>query len=326
MLFSKKFVMLLIASITLLTPTLSTSAQDNWPERTVKIIAPYEAGGPNDLSARLLGEQLRDRLGQTFVIENKAGAGTAVGNSYVSRAPADGYTVLYAAAPYSTLEALQDNLNYDPRKDLKPVAMSALVPLFLVVNADSPFKSVQDLIDYGKSNADGLTFGSPGHGSLPHLAVELLLRNAGVPGLAIHYKGDVPAYTDLVAGRLDATLTAITAALPHIQSGKLRVLGVASEQPSAIYPDAQPLKNQGLPNVVAAGWYGFMVPSGTPTAIVDKLDNEINLALNDPAVRQRLLSQGMDAHPSNQTEFEQFITSEMDKWSAVIREAGIKDQ
>lgn len=301
-------------------------AQDDWPSRPVKIVSPYGAGGPNDISARLLGDYLARRLEQPFIVENKTGAGTRVGNNFVAKAPADGYTLLYAAAPYSTLEALYGDLGYDPRKDLQPVAMAATVPLFLVVNAQTPVKSAQELIAYGKSQDNGLTFGSPGYGSLPHLAVELLLRDAGVKGLAVHYRGDVAAYTDLVAGRIDATLTAITAALPHIQSGRLRVIGVASKSQSEIYPQAATLQSQGLPNVVAAGWYGFMAPGGVPGSIVARLDSEINRALKDPEMRKTLLAQGMEPQPGSAAEFGQFISAEMSKWGDVIKKAGIKGQ
>lgn len=301
-------------------------AQAEWPARAVKIVSPYGAGGPNDISARLIGEYLARRLGQPFVVENKTGAGTRVGNTYVANAQPDGYTILYAAAPYSTLEALYGKLGYDPRKDLRPVAMVATVPLFLVVNAETPIKTAQDLIAYGKSQPNGLTFGSPGYGSLPHLAEELLLRDSGVKGLAVQYRGDVAAYTDLLAGRVDATLTAITAALPHIESGRLRVIGVASQSQSEIYPQAATLQSQGLPNVVAAGWYGFMAPAGVPDAIVARLDSEINQALRDPDMKKTLLAQGMEPQPGSAAEFQKFISAEMSKWGDVIKKAGIKGQ
>lgn len=301
-------------------------ARDDWPSHPVKIIAPYGAGGPSDLSARLIGEYLGKQLGQSFIVENKAGAGTRLGNEFVAQAPADGYTLLYAAAPYSTLEALHGKLGYDPKKDLQPVAMAATVPLFLVVNAQSPAKTAQELIAYGKSQANGLTFGSPGNGSLPHLAAELFLRDAKVKGITVQYRGDVMAYTDLLAGRLDATLTAITAALGHIQSGKLRVLGVASAERSAIYPQALTLREQGLPNVVASGWYGFMAPAGVPAPIVGRLDTEINRALADAAIKKRLLTQGIEPHPGSAADFGRFIDAEMRKWSDVIQKAGIKGE
>jgi tripartite-type tricarboxylate transporter receptor subunit TctC len=302
----------------------SAAAADNWPQRSIRIVSPYGAGGPNDLSARLIGEELGARLGQSIVVENRPGAGTAIGNQHVANAAPDGYTLLYAAAPYSTLEALNGKLSYDPHKDLKPVAKVANAPLFLIVNADSPFKTVEDLIAHGKAASGGLTLGSPGHGSLPHLAMELLLRDADTPGIVVQYKGDVGAYTELLAGRLDATLTAITAALPHVQAGKLRVLGVASDKPSAIYPDAVPLKEQGLPNVVASGWYGFMVPAGTPDSVVDTLDKEINSILGEAQIREKLLAQGLEITPGDKQAFGQFIQAEMNKWGEVIKAANLK--
>src|SRR5690606_3635655 len=165
-------------------------AQSNWPTRAVRVISPYGAGGPNDITARLLSEYLAKQLGQPFVVENKAGAGTRIGNQVVAQAPADGYTILYAAAPYSTLEALHGDLGYDPRKDLQPVAMVASAPLFLIVNAESPAKTAKELIDYGNSQPNGLTLGSPGNGSVPHLACELFLLDGNVKGITVHYRGD----------------------------------------------------------------------------------------------------------------------------------------
>jgi Uncharacterized protein conserved in bacteria len=298
----------------------------DWPARPVKIVSPYGAGGPSDFSARLFGEYLAARLGQPFIVENKAGAGTRVANEMVAQAEGDGYTILYAAAPYATLESLYGKLGYDPKTDLLPVAMAATVPLFLIVNAQLPVSNVKELVAYATSQPNGLTLGSPGVGSQPHLAAELLLRDAGVKGLVVQYRGDAPAYTDLLAGRLDGTLTAIAAALPHVQSGKLRVLGVAAAERSAIYPDAPTLREQGLPSVVAAGWYGFMVPAGTPQAVIERLGGEINRALADPGFKQKLLDKGIEPFPGTSAEFGRFIQSEMDKWGAVIKQAGIRGQ
>lgn len=313
------------AAATLCTGALPRAfAQGSWPSRTVTIVSPYGVGGPNDLSARLLGDYLGRKLGQSFIVENKTGAGTRVGTNFVAHAPGDGYTILYAAAPYSTMEALYGKLSFDPKKDLQPVAMTAIVPLFLVVNANSPAKTAQELVAYGKAQPNGLTFGSPGYGSLPHLAEELFLRDAGVKGLAVHYRGDVGAYTDLLAGRIDATLTALTAALPHVKAGKLRVLGVAATAPSEIYPQAPTLRAQGLPNVVAAGWYGFMAPGGVSKPIVDKLESNIIAALKDPDIKHKLLLQGMETNPLGAADFGKFIDTEVAKWSDVIRKAGIK--
>jgi tripartite-type tricarboxylate transporter receptor subunit TctC len=301
-------------------------ARDDWPSRYVRMISPYGAGGANDISLRILAEYLGNRLGQQFIVENRPGAGTRLANEYVAHAAADGYTFLYAAAPYATAEALFGKLTYDPRKDLQPVAMAVMAPIFLIINAEAPFKTLQELIVYGKSKPDGLTFASPGVGSQPHLAAELLFRDAGVKGLNIPFRGDAMAYTELLAGRVDATLTAISTALPYIETGKLRVLGVASADRSPLYPQAPTLREQGFANVVASGWYGFMAPAATPGLIVDRLQQEIVRALADPAVKQKLLVQGLEARAGTAAEFGTFIDEETRKWSELIREAGLKGE
>jgi tripartite-type tricarboxylate transporter receptor subunit TctC len=206
------------------------------------------------------------------------------------------------------------------------VAMTAFAPIFLIINAQASYKTLDELIAYGKSRLGGLTFASPGAGSQPHLAAELLFRAAGVNGLNIPFRGDSMAYTELLAGRVDATLTAISSALPHVESGKFRVLGVASAERSAIYPQALTLKEQGYPNVVAAGWYGFMAQAATPRPIVDRFEKEILRALTDEEVKQKLLAQGLEPHGTSAAEFGKFIVGETAKWGALIREAGLKGE
>ncbi|WP_028347193.1 Bug family tripartite tricarboxylate transporter substrate binding protein [Bradyrhizobium murdochi] len=306
-------------------PVFEAFAQGDWPSRLVRLVSPYGAGGANDISLRILAEQFGRSLNQQFIVENKPGAGTRIANELVARAAADGYTFLYAAAPYATAEALFGKLKYE-RKDLQPVAMTVMAPLFLIVNAKASFKNLQEMIAHGKSQPDGLTFASPGAGSQPHLAAELLLRDAGDKGLNVQYRGDAMAYTELLAGRVDATLTAISTALPHIRNGDFRVLGVASAERSAIYPQAPTLHEQGFPNVVASGWFGFMAPAGTPQPIVERMQQEINRALADPEVKQKLLAQGLETRAGSAAEFGKFIDDETRKWSEVIRVAGLKGE
>lgn len=301
------------------------SAQGDWPARFVRLISPYGAGGANDISLRILAEWFSRALNQQFIVENKPGAGTRIANDLVAHAPPDGYTILYAAAPYATAEALYGPQKYE-RKDLQPIAMAVLAPIFLIVNAQAPYRNAQELIAWGRSRPDGLTFGSPGPGSQPHLAAELLFREAGVKGINVPFRGDAAAYSELLAGRVDATLTAISAALPHIQSGGLRVLGTASAERSTIYREAPTLREQGFPSVVAAGWYGFMAPSATPRPIVDKLEGEIIRALGEAEVKQKLIAQGLEAHPRSAAEFGQFIDGETAKWGKLIHEAGLKGE
>ncbi|HEY8332658.1 MAG TPA: tripartite tricarboxylate transporter substrate binding protein [Tardiphaga sp.] len=304
---------------------VTARAEDNWPSRLVRLISPYGAGGANDISLRILAEYFGHRLGQQFMVENRPGAGTRLANESVAHALPDGYTFLYVAAPYATAEALYGKLNYE-RKELQPVAMAVTAPIFLVISAEAPFKTLPELIAYGKSQANGLTFASPGAGSQPHLAAELLFRDAAVKGINVPFRGDSMAYTELLAGRVDATVTAISTALPYIQSGKFRVLGVAAAERSAIYPQAPTLREQGLPNVVASGWYGFMAPAATPRAIINRFQDEIVRALADPDVKQKLVVQGLEARGGTAAEFEKFIDDETRKWSELIRQAGLKGE
>jgi tripartite-type tricarboxylate transporter receptor subunit TctC len=297
-----------------------------WPQRPVRLISPYGAGGSNDTSARILADALGRRLGQQFVVENKPGGGTRLGNDAVARATPDGYTFLYAAAPLATAEALYGKLSYDLHKDLQPVSLTVVAPVFLIVNADSPVKTVADLVRYGKAKAEGLTFASPGAGSGPHLAAELFFREAGVKGLNVHFRGDATAYTELLAGRVDATMTALTSALAHVQSGKLRVLAVGSEERSPLYPSAPTFREQGFPGIVGYGWFGLVAPAATPRAIVERLNTEARAVLGDAAIREKLAGLGLQAQAGSPEAFRAFIDKEARRWGEVIKAAGIRGE
>jgi tripartite-type tricarboxylate transporter receptor subunit TctC len=307
-------------------PATLVLAQDHWPSKPIRLVAPYAPGGPSDISARVLAEHLGKSLGQQVIVENKPGAGTRLANELVARTAPDGYTLLYAAAPYATAEALYGKQKFDVKTDLLPVTFVAMAPLFLIVNADSGVRNVRELVALGKSRSAGLNFGSPGAGSQPNLAADLFLKDAKLKGEIIHFRGDAPAYVELLGGRIDATLTAITTALPHIRAGKLRVLGVASAERSPLFPDAPTLREQCMGNVVASGWYGMMVPGKTPRLVVARLQAEINRALSDPEVRQKFLSQGLEPRGGTPAEFQAFMDNETRKWTAVIRQSGIKGE
>lgn len=319
---------ILAASTAVLTvfSTHATLAQTKWPERPVRVISPYGAGGSNDISARILSEHIGKRLRVQFLVENKPGAATRLANETVARAAPDGSSFLYAAAPYATVESLYGKLSYDPRKDLIPVTLAVAAPLFLVVNANLPVHNVREFIAFAKTKSEGVTFACTGVGSAPHLATELFFRESGIKGLNVQFRGDATAYTELLAGRVDATLTALTTALPHIQAGKLRVLAVASEERSPLYPAAPTLVEQGVDRVFAYGWFGFMAPAGTQPAVIDKLSAEVSLALKDPAVRQHLVSQGLQPMGGTPAQFGSFIERETRKWSEIIKAADIKPE
>jgi tripartite-type tricarboxylate transporter receptor subunit TctC len=314
--------MLGVAAATLAPLGLPVAAQA-WPARPVRLVSPYNAGGSNDILSRVLGEFLGTRLGQPVVVENKAGAGTRIANDYVAKATPDGYTLLHAAAPIAIGEALYANLPYDVHKNFEPIASTAIAPLFLVVNASAPYKTVAEFVQWGKANPKGFTFGSPGAGSAPHLTAELFMRAAGAKGVVVQFKGDAPAYSELLAGRIDATLTAISTAVPHVQAGKLRVLAVANEKRTPLYPQAPSFVESGLPTVVGYGWYGLMAPAGTPAAVVQRMNAEINAAVADAEVRKRAEAAGLQLRGGSAAEFRAFVDSETRKWSQVIKAAKI---
>ena len=302
---------------------LPAFAAPSWPTGTVRLVSPYGAGGPSDILTRLFGEFFAQKTGQPFVVENKAGAGTRIANEMVSRAPADGSTLLHAAAPIAIGEALYPRLPYDVRKSFEPIVTTAIAPLFLVVNAESPFKTVADLVRHGRAQSKGLTFGSPGVASAPHLTAELFFRSAGVQGLNVHFRGDAAASTDLLAGRLDATLTALATAVPHVQAGKLRVLAVATEERTTVSPQTPTFREQGHAQVVGYGWYGLMAPAGTPATILQRANELANAAIADAEVRKKAEALGLQLRGGSAVEFAAFIDSEARKWAQVIRASNI---
>ena len=314
---------LLTAAAGLALPWSATSFAQAWPTRPIRLISPYGAGGSNDILTRVLADFLARSLGQGVVVENKAGAGTRIANDFVAKAPADGYTLLHAAAPIAIGEALYKDLPYDVHKSFASIASTAIAPLFLVVNADAPYRSLAEFTKHAKSDPKGATFGSPGAGSAPQLTAELLLRAFGAKGIVVQYRGDAAAYTELLAGRIDATLTAISTAIPHILAGKLRVLGVATEERTPLYPQAPTLREQGLPAVVGYGWYGVLAPTGTPATIVARLNAEINAAMTDADVRRKAEAAGLQLRGSTSEDFSAFIASETRKWAQIIKTANI---
>lgn len=314
----------LAASAAVLAPAAMPAFAQSWPARPIRMVCPYGAGGPSDVLSRVLGEAMAGRLGQPVVVENKAGAGTRIANDLVAKAAPDGYTILHAAAPIAIGESLYPNLPYDVRKSFEPIVSTAIAPLFLVVNASGPYRTVQEFVQWGKANPKGFTFGSPGAGSAPHLTAELFMRAAGAKGIVAQFQGDAPASNELLAGRIDATLTAISSALPHIEAGKLRVLAVATEKRTPLHPGTPTFLESGLANVVGYGWYGLMAPAGTPAAILQRLNAEANTALADAEVRRRIEAAGLQIRGGSAAEFRAFVDTEAKKWAQVIQAANIK--
>ena len=304
-----------------------TAAQaQSWPARPVRLISPYAAGGSNDTSARLIAEQLSRRLGQPVLVENKPGAGTRIANEFVAKSAPDGYTILFGAAPIALGAAYFRQVNYDVARDFIPIVLAIIGPVFLTVNHETPVKNVAEFVTWARAKPNGVNFASPGAGSGPHFVGELFAHVAKFQIQTIHYRGDSPAYIELLAGRNDAAVTAITTALPHVKAGKLRVLGVASDERSPLYPDAPTFREQGYPDVVGGGWFGLLAPAGTPAAVTERLGTEVNAILRDPEMKKRLLDAGLQAAGGSSKDFANFIAKESAKWAVVVRDAKIEKE
>ena len=299
-------------------------AAQAWPSKPVRIVAPYAAGGSNDIAARILAERLSQRLGQQFVVENKPGANTRIATEFVARSAPDGYTLFFCAAPHSTNPGLYGKLPYDTVKDFVPVVHAVTVPLFFLVPAASPAKGVRDLIELGKKDAAYANIGSPGNGSAPHLAIELLNSVAGLNLVHIPYKGDAPAIQDLLGGRLGASVDPVAPALPHIKAGKLRAIAVASPQRYSHLPDVPTLAEQGYRGADAFAWFGLLAPAGTPADVIAKLNSETNLALKQPEIAEKLVGLGMTPVGGTPEQFGAFIRADIDKWTKLIQARNIK--
>ena len=299
-------------------------AQGAWPERTVRIVSPYGAGGSNDISARLFAERFGKRMGQQFNVENKPGAGTRLANEFVARAPADGTTLLYAAAPFAVVESLYGKLSYDPGRDFQPVTLALVAPVFLIVNAELPVKTVAEFIKYAKSKPQGINIGSPAPLG-PALTGELFMKEAGIQGLSVHFRDDAPPTPNCWPG---AWTRPSPPSPPRCRTS--RPASCASsrwpETTQPIEPQVPTFAEAGFPNIVGYGWFGFIVPRGTPAAVVDKLSAETNAVLAEPDFKARMLQLGLQPRGGTPAEFAAFIVRETRKWSDVIRVAGVKGE
>lgn len=301
-----------------------TAAAQSWPAKPVRIVAPYAAGGTNDIAARILAERMAQRFGQQVVVENKAGANTRIATEFVAKSAPDGYTLFFCAAPHTTNPGLYEKLPYDTVKDFAPVVHAVTVPLFFLVPAASPIRNARDLLDFAKKDPAYANVGSPGNGSAPHLAIELLNSLSGSPLTHIPYKGDAPAIQDLLGGRLGASADPIAPALPHVKAGKLRAISVASPQRYPLLPEVPTLAEQGFKGAEAFAWFALLAPAGTPADIVGRLNAEVNLALKQPEVAEKLASLGMTPVGGTPEQLGAFIRADIDKWTKLIRARNIK--
>ena len=294
-----------------------------WPNRVVRFIVPVAAGGPTDIVARVLVKQLSKTWGQQVVIENKGGAGTNIGNELVARSDADGYTVLYATSSLAVNRSLYRSLSYDAIADFAAVSLVSRFSLFMFVPNSLPTKSVMEFVAYAKAHPGELTLASPGTGSTPHLAGELLKQMAKIEMAHVPYRGAAPALNDLIPGRVDCYFGS-GALLENMRSGQIRGLAVTGAKRDPVAPELPTMAEAGIPGYEVSSWHGLFVPAKTPPAIVKKISADTVAALADPTVKGKLEQAGYTVVGSPPDELQALLKSEIDKWSAVIKAVGIK--
>ena len=315
---------LVMATAAAAAPSLPRVAcAQSYPNRPVRIMVGFAAGGAVDSFARLIGQWLADRTGQTFVVENRIGAGGNIATEAVVRAPADGYTLLQLVTTNAINATLYDKLNFDIVHDITPVAAIAQVPLVLVVHPSVPANTIPQFIGYAKSNPGRINMASAGVGTPQHVAGELFKMMAGVDMTHVPYRGNAPALTDLLGGQVQVMIDSTTVSLQHVRSGRLRALVVTTTARVDSLPDI-PTMNDFLPGYQASAWFGIGTTRNTPSDVVERLNAEINAGLSDAKIRARIAEQGGMLLPGTPADFAVFFNAETEKWGKVVRAANIK--
>ncbi|WP_244788171.1 tripartite tricarboxylate transporter substrate binding protein [Cupriavidus pauculus] len=299
----------------------AAGAQD-WPTRPIRMVVPYPPGGPTDIVARVVGQKLSERLGQTVVVDNRPGAGGNIGADAVAKSAPDGYTMLVATTAHAINMTLFSKPGYNTRTDFAPVSMLTSGPLVLVTAPSTPAASVTELIAMARANPGKVTFASSGNGQSTHLAAELFDSMAGVRMTHVPYKGSAPALTDVMAGQATVMFDTMLSAMPFVRDGKLRALAITGATRSPAAPDVPTMAQAGLPGYEATAWNALLVPAGTPAAVQSRLSEALKAVLNQDDVRARFASQGFAATWTSPADTGQFIAREIDKWGKVVKASG----
>ncbi|ABP33698.1 Bug family tripartite tricarboxylate transporter substrate binding protein [Polynucleobacter asymbioticus] len=321
-----KLIFISIAAIASLSSS-GAFAQANYPNKPINFIVPYGAGGGADSRSRQIAQKMSIILKQPIIVDNKPGAGGNIGTEYISRAAPDGYTIgMGNFAPMAVNKTLFGNLRYDPEADLTPIVLIEKGPLVLVVNPNSPYKTVQDIVAAAKAKPGVLTFSSGGIGGSHQLSAELFKQSAGIDMIHVPYKSGSAGLTDLMAGNVTMMFDQMYSALPSIKADKLRPIAITSKKRSPLLPSIPTFAEAGYPKVEVLNWQGLIAPKGTPKAIIDKLNAAANEALKDPQLRELMLSQGNEIGGGSPAEFAALIKAESAKWSSVVKTANIKPE
>jgi tripartite-type tricarboxylate transporter receptor subunit TctC len=320
-----KALRLLLASAGLFCFSATPAFGQAYPTKLVRIVVPFTPGGGNDVYARTIAAKLQERFGQPVIVENKPGAGGNIGAEHVAKSAPDGHTLLVAQNGLTMNPWVTPNLPFDVEKDFAPVGISLTLPLGVVVNPASPIKSLPDLIAHAKAQPNSLSYAIPGIGTPQHLATELFLSMTGTKMVAVPYKGAAGMIADLMGGQIHVLFGALNSILPHMQSGKLRGIGVGNRERLPYLPEV-PAIAEALPGYEAGFWFGLLAPAGTPEPILNKLSEEVRIVVTMPDVVQRLKAVGFDINPGTPAQMRAVIKADLEKWGKVVKEAGIKAQ
>jgi tripartite-type tricarboxylate transporter receptor subunit TctC len=323
--FLKKFTLCALAALPAMTAFTANAATgpDGYPARPVTLIVPFAPGGGSDNVARIVATRLTERTGGVFIIDNKPGAGTNIGNELAARAKNDGQTLLFGQVTLSINPSVYKTLKYDVKKDFTPVAHIANSPTVLLANQSLPAKSVQDVIALAKAKPEAINYGSGGKGTSVHLAGELFSSLTGAPMTHVPYKGSAPAVTDLIGGQIQLIFDTAPSALPHIKGGKVKALAVSGPKRLAEIPSVPTFAESGVPAFDAPAWYGLLAPAGTSAALVKYLNAEVEQILKEPATQQKLLQMGAVPAGGSPEHFGKFIQAETERWSGIIKKNNI---
>ena len=307
--------------------TIASSSAEPYPTRPIMLVVPFPPGGSTTVVARSVSDKMAAALGQPVVIENRGGAGGTIGTRYVAKAAPDGYTILLSyTGTFAIGATMYAEPGYDPRKDFAPIGRIGAAPSVLVVNPAVPVHSVAELIKYAKASPTPLQFGSPGIGTVNHLAGELFASEAGIKLQHIPYKGNGPALTDLLGNHIPMMFVPVPVAIGNVNAGNLRALAVSSAQRSSLFPDLPTMQEQGIPDFDVALRYGLVAPAGTPLDIIKRLNDALNAALANDEVKKRLATDGTDTLPSTPQEYATDLDRDEARWNPVIRKLGLKVQ
>lgn len=306
--------------------TCAAQAQTAYPSRPVRLVVPFAAAGTNDILGRIVAEKFSEKLGQPFVADNRAGANTVVGSEIVARATPDGHTLLIVSASIAVNPSLVRKLPYDTERDFAPVGMVAGGPYLMVIHPAVPAKSVNEFIAWAKSQQGKVNYASSGAGGPPHLCAELLKITAGIDMQHIPYKGGGAVLPDLIAGRVSMFFGSIATLKPHVDSGRLRAVGMTTTQRAAAMPDVPTFIESGLAGYEVNGWYGVFTTGKTPRPIIERLNSTLRQILTDADTRAQFFKNGLDPAPTSADEFAKLLRTEIVKWAGVVKAAGIKPE